>query len=356
MNHRTTPTLTLALTLLVLSAVSCLSEPETEDPGTENPGTEDPGTEDPGAEEMTLSSELSPCGGFAEYENAPAEELGYCDAEQLGWSYDAETRTLELLDSRILLNCCGDRTVEGDLIDGVYVITEIDRPEGGEPGGRCNCMCVFDFAITLEGVPEEVVSVRLVRDSDDEGGPRTVWDGTLDLSLGAGSEVIDDTDVGPWCQEPPAELSFSGETSECGGFAEAEEPVDSGEGYCDAERLTWTYDADGGFLDLTDARVLLNCCGEHDIDIVEEDGVYVITETDAPVDGAGRCDCMCVFDFALTASGIPAGTIPVRLQRHVTDEGAAPAVVWEGELDLAAGAGEVIIDETDVGMWCGEVL
>jgi hypothetical protein len=28
-----------------------------------------------------------------------------------------------------------------------------------------------------------------------------VWEGELDLSDGSGSEIIDETDVGMWCQE-----------------------------------------------------------------------------------------------------------------------------------------------------------
>ena len=82
--------------------------------------------------------------------------------------------------------------------------------------------------------------------------------------------------------------------------------------------------------------------------------MYVVAETDAPTSGGGRCDCLCVFDFALTASDIPVGRIPLRLTRHVTDEGGAPSVVWEGEIDLGAGSGSVVLDTTDAGMWCGE--
>jgi hypothetical protein len=140
------------------------------------------------------------------------------------------------------------------------------------------------------------------------------------------------------------------EVSECGGF-EAEVEYDSGGDYCDAQTLHWTYDPAAGTLELSDDRVVLNCCGDHSVAIAEEDGVYVVTETDAPQDGMGRCDCMCVFDFALSAEGVPAGSIALRLVLDETDSG-GPRTTFEGELDLSAGAGEVVVSDEDAGPWC----
>jgi hypothetical protein len=83
-----------------------------------------------------------------------------------------------------------------------------------------------------------------------------------------------------------------------------------------------------------------------------EDGVFVIEEVDAPEGGAGRCDCMCVFDFALEIEGIAAGLMPIQLFRDVTDVGGGPQLVWEGVLDLGEGSGTIVIDDTDVYPWC----
>jgi hypothetical protein len=141
--------------------------------------------------------------------------------------------------------------------------------------------------------------------------------------------------------------------SACGGFEETLPPETGGaDDYCAAEVLDWAYDAATQVLELTDARALLNCCGERTMGMSLVEGVYVVSELDSAEGGMGRCDCMCVFDLRLTVEGLLGGILPVRVERLVTDEASAPAVVWEGELDLGLGAGAVVLDATDVGMWC----
>ena len=141
--------------------------------------------------------------------------------------------------------------------------------------------------------------------------------------------------------------------SSCGGFGEVTPPATDGDGdYCEAERLEWTYDAATETLQLTDARALLNCCGERSLTMTLVDGVNVITETDVPEGEGGRCDCMCVFDLRLTVGGLFGGILPVRVERLETDVASAPATIWEGEIDLGLAGGSVIMDPTDAGMWC----
>jgi len=143
--------------------------------------------------------------------------------------------------------------------------------------------------------------------------------------------------------------------SACGGFASEGSPLLTPEAdYCAAEVLHWTYAAETDTLKLADARVLLNCCGDHSFEVEEQNGVYVFTETDAP-DGAGaRCACMCVFDFSIEVTGITTGVIPIRIMRNVTDHDEGPVQVFEAELDLTQGSGSMVVDDTDVYPWCGE--
>jgi hypothetical protein len=143
--------------------------------------------------------------------------------------------------------------------------------------------------------------------------------------------------------------------SACGGFESQGspllgDPVD----YCAAEVLHWLYEADTQILKLADARVLLNCCGDHAMTVAEQDGVYVFTETDDPEFGDARCACMCVFDFAIEVTGITTGVIPIRIQREVSDWPEGSGLILEAELDLSLGSGFITIDETDVYPWCGE--
>ena len=147
--------------------------------------------------------------------------------------------------------------------------------------------------------------------------------------------------------------------SDCGGYIldspSMKSPMGDAATYCDAEMLHWSYDANTGTLSLANNRVLLNCCGDHSMRIAEDAGTYVITERDAPEGGSGRCDCMCVFDFTLEAQNLPAGQLPFRLVRNVTD-GDGAQVVWQGDIDLAQGAGSITVDTTDVEPWCSGFL
>jgi len=131
---------------------------------------------------------------------APDSECGpeICADEVLAWSYDATAQKVIITNKNVWLNCCGERSVSVLINNGTgeYEIQETDGP--AEPGGRCFCMCFFDFTVEMTDVPESVISVMITRDSSDDEVPRdTVWEGSLDLSAGSGEVVIAE-DVG-WC-------------------------------------------------------------------------------------------------------------------------------------------------------------
>ncbi len=332
------------ITTLCLAQVVACQEPE-------------PQSQEPTA--LRQSDAVSQCGGFVDRGTYDLDDddgdLGYCAAERLLWDYDGSAGTLVVSNTRALLNCCGEREVSMALTDGVYVITETDAPESG--GGRCDCLCVFDLELTVDGLPEGEIALRFERHVTDADGPVVLFDGVLDLGLGAGMEILSDEDAGPWCEvdddlSPPTDVVDG--VSQCGGFPESM-PDDDEDGidddYCDAERLTWQYDASTGTLELIDSRALLNCCGDHTMTLELVDGVYVATEIDEPQGDGGRCDCLCVFDFALTATGISTGSVPLRLVRHVTDEG-APVTIYEGTLDVTLGSGEIVLSTDDASPWC----
>jgi len=150
----------------------------------------------------------------------------------------------------------------------------------------------------------------------------------------------------------PGQLEQQAEVSGCGGFGGGGALRDVPAGYCDAEVLRWQYDPGTQTLALTDARVMLNCCGEHGASLALEDGVYVLRETDEPEAGGVRCACMCAFDFALEAQGIPAGEIALRLELLVSDWPEGSGTVWQGSLDLSQGGGEIVLDAEPAPM-CG---
>ncbi len=147
--------------------------------------------------EFTQTALVSGCGGFAAPAGDKAEGDDYCAAETLDWTYDAASQTLVLTNARVSLNCCGAHDMTAEWQAGVYVVTETDQPDGEQ--GRCRCMCVFDYSITLVGVPAGVMSLLVKRAVyEEEGGPYDVWQGDVDLGSGSGSIVIDG-DAIDWC-------------------------------------------------------------------------------------------------------------------------------------------------------------
>jgi hypothetical protein len=172
------------------------------------------------------------------------------------------------------------------------------------------------------------------------------------LLISACTTVVDEPDPDP----TTSELTQQSTLSECGGFASPTDSGDSGDApaYCDAEVLHWSYDGQTQELTLNNSRIELNCCGDHSMVINQEGDVYVVTETDAPEVYEGqtaRCNCACVFDFALQAEGIGQEPIELEIRRHVTDESQAAQTVFAGTLDLSQQSGWEIID-TAPAMGC----
>jgi len=154
---------------------------------------------------------------------------------------------------------------------------------------------------------------------------------------------------------PGTTLDVTPSLSECRSNTGAKIP-DSPMPYCDAELLLWNYDASTRTLGLLNSRIQLNCCGNHAIAVRLEDGVYVVTETDAPEtlpDGTtARCGCECVFDYGADVSPVEAGTISMKIVREVPDQTPASSVAWEGTIDLSAGSGNVVISTETAEPWC----
>ena len=180
------------------------------------------------------------------------------------------------------------------------------------------------------------------------------WDdgcgGQLDCG---GCPLGENCDIGGHCTVTPSDQEDR--ISDCGGFEASggtifNPPAD----YCAAEVLHWLYEPETQTLKLGDARILLNCCGDHSMSMELDGGVYVFTEMDAPEGGWGRCACMCVFDYTITVHGMPEELISIRIDRDVTDDQDPLATVFETQLDLTLGSGYAIIDDEPMEMWCGE--
>ncbi len=155
---------------------------------------------DSNEDQLGMNSRASECGGFeAKSAKLMDEEINeYCGDETLVWTYLEGDSVLQLLNEDIWLNCCGIHTSEirYDAENDIYEIKQTDKPENA---GRCDCMCLFDFAIDLPGMVEAAsLNVKITRDStDEEKGRYLVWEGIIDMSKGNGSILIEES-VG-WC-------------------------------------------------------------------------------------------------------------------------------------------------------------
>jgi len=160
---------------------------------------------------ITARSFLSECGGLESQQQTllvqpPSPGRGddlYCDAERLYWRYEEGERRLTLLNTRAMLNCCGEHQMDIQVIAGGYLVREADVP-GSQ--GRCLCTCPFDFLMHIEGVPPSgSVALRLERTVTDwPDGSGTLLDVELDLSTGSGIFAIDESDASGSCEEPAA--------------------------------------------------------------------------------------------------------------------------------------------------------
>jgi hypothetical protein len=139
-----------------------------------------------------------------------------------------------------------------------------------------------------------------------------------------------------------------------GGCVGQEQALTEGEGMvddCEPEKLVpeepdyctrilyWKYS--GGLLQLVDFPVALNCCGVRSVQYELVGDTYTITEVDRPEDDGTRCRCMCDTSYSVCISNLSQQPTKFRLLLQVAEQGPTPVEVWQGELDLAAGGGQV---------------
>lgn len=142
------------------------------------------------------------------------------------------------------------------------------------------------------------------------------------------------------------DVSTEGSVSEAGGFADPERRLAGvGEdGYCNAEVLRWRHDPATNVLRLADSRLLLSCCGQRAMRVQRIDRMVEVTEKDEPDASDRRCDSVCAFDFTVGIADIPHDRLYMKLLRDITDAQGSAALIWQGEIDLARSAGEILLN------------
>lgn len=146
----------------------------------------------PAQEQIGINAKVSDCGGFEENAGtrSTAQISEYCRDEQLVWQYQQQSGTLSLSNQNVWLNCCGEHAVSISINHDTqeYEMRETDAPQSS--GGRCLCMCFFDFNIDVPNLADQVFPLKLFRHVIDAGSEQMIWNGTLDLQAGSGIIVI----------------------------------------------------------------------------------------------------------------------------------------------------------------------
>lgn len=130
-----------------------------------------------GSNSSIHSDSISECGGFDAGTLAVLKSTSGCN-DMLNWQYDASKKTLTVLNAQVSLNCCGLHSIEVAEIDGGYEMTEVDMSKNG---GRCLCMCLFDFETVIKDVAPESIKFVLKR-RIEESGTKEIWNNSIDLT------------------------------------------------------------------------------------------------------------------------------------------------------------------------------
>lgn len=133
---------------------------------------------------VNKNSRVSECGGFTSASITVADP-DTSVTEKLIWNYDTKTRTLSLLNKRVNLNCCGQHSISAFREGGDIVISESDQPLNG---GRCRCMCLYEFYTEIAGLSAADVNLRLELKVDATLFIK--WSGTILLAEGSGEITI----------------------------------------------------------------------------------------------------------------------------------------------------------------------
>jgi hypothetical protein len=145
-------------------------------------------------------------------------------------------------------------------------------------------------------------------------------------------------------------IAVNPRVSECGGFTDVKKIVKATteEATCN-DVLNWTYNDKNKTISFQNDNVGLNCCGAHSINVVLEDGKYIITEVDNSEDGM-RCNCMCTFSFAVDIENIESNPINIILKRNIEEEGIS--TVLDTSIDTTQSSGSILVQEQN-GFVCG---
>lgn len=151
--------------------------------------------------EVGWKASVSGCGGFPGEAETTRQAVGVGDdaiteaevdcSELLEWTYDQVSSTVTFLHRNADLNCCASLSIMVKVTEqsGTVELAETDDAEE-----HCKCMCTYDFRAEVPNVQGtlNVTLTRWVSEWDGDTGPKTRWEGTIDLNAGSGTVVLEE--------------------------------------------------------------------------------------------------------------------------------------------------------------------
>lgn len=92
----------------------------------------------------------------------------------LFWSYDLDSGLLRIEHVNAALNCCPEYTATVTIVGNRLMITET------EIQGMCHCLCLYDFAFEVTGLPVGVYEITVDEECLDPKDP--LLEGFIDLT------------------------------------------------------------------------------------------------------------------------------------------------------------------------------
>lgn len=114
-------------------------------------------------ETISQNHKTSGCGGFAYLKKTTAipdsiDTQDYCSGEKLRWTYNAQSGIIELLLTRILINCGLHSLLKVTKNGEVFVLTvQVDE----DPQRVADCMCYFDYSCELPNQNPGIVNIQI---------------------------------------------------------------------------------------------------------------------------------------------------------------------------------------------------
>ncbi|HPG35117.1 MAG TPA: hypothetical protein PLG63_02170 [bacterium] len=158
---------------------------------------------------LAENAKVSGCGGFKDEAFAisfkdETELDAKCD-QQIIWKYDEQSGVLTVLNTNIILNCCGNQSIKIEENDGGYDFVMIDK---SERGARCNCICLYDYTADIKNISGKSVKLSVYIDIEEEKERQLFWEGDIDLTEKSGTIKVGEINGYPcedYYEEEPEE-------------------------------------------------------------------------------------------------------------------------------------------------------